>query len=76
MQVSPDGRRLVFGGRTGLHRRATPRAAEALRQEMIALFPALRDVAISHVWTGRCAVSADMFPHYGVRDGVHFALGY
>ncbi len=76
MQVSPDGRRLVFGGRTGLHRRATPRAAEVLRQEMIALFPALRDVAISHVWTGRCAVSADMFPHYGIRDGVHFALGY
>lgn len=76
MQVSPDGRRLVFGGRTGLHRRATPQATEALRQEMIALFPALRDVAISHVWTGRCAVSADMFPHYGVRDGVHFALGY
>lgn len=76
MQVSPDGRRLVFGGRTGLHRRATPQATEALRQEMTALFPALRDVAISHVWTGRCAVSADMFPHYGVRDGVHFALGY
>lgn len=76
MQVSPDGRRLVFGGRTGLHRCATPQATEALRQEMIALFPALRDIAISHVWTGRCAVSADMFPHYGVRDGVHFALGY
>lgn len=76
MQVSPDGRRLVFGGRTGLHRRATPEATEALRQEMIALFPALRDVSISHVWTGRCAVSADMFPHYGARDGVHFALGY
>jgi glycine/D-amino acid oxidase-like deaminating enzyme len=76
MQVSPDGRRLVFGGRTGLHRHATPRATAALRREMIALFPALGDVAISHVWTGRCAVSADMFPHYGVREGVHFALGY
>lgn len=76
MQVTPDGRRLVFGGRTGLHRRATPQAAEALRKEMVGLFPALRDVAISHVWTGRCAVSADMFPHYGVRNGVHFALGY
>jgi glycine/D-amino acid oxidase-like deaminating enzyme len=76
MQVSPDGRRLIFGGRTGLHRHPTPQAAEALRQEMIALFPALHAVGISHVWTGRCAVSADLFPHYGVRNGVHFALGY
>ncbi|WP_454651239.1 NAD(P)/FAD-dependent oxidoreductase [Bradyrhizobium liaoningense] len=76
MQVSPDGRRLVFGGRTGLHRSPTPQAAEALREEMIALFPALREVGLSHVWTGRCAVSADMFPHYGVSDGAHFALGY
>lgn len=76
MQVSPDGRRLIFGGRTGIHRRATPQAIEALRREMVALFPALAGVAISHVWTGRCAVSAEMFPHYGVRDGVHFALGY
>ena len=76
MQVSPDGRRLVFGGRTGLHRHPTPQAAEALRQEMVALFPALCDVAISRVWTGRCAVSADLLPRYGIRDGVHFALGY
>jgi glycine/D-amino acid oxidase-like deaminating enzyme len=33
-------------------------------------------VKLSHVWTGRCAATYDLFPRTGVHDGVHYALGY
>ncbi|MDB5715651.1 MAG: FAD-binding oxidoreductase [Sphingomonadales bacterium] len=76
MQVSPDGKRLLFGGRTGLHRTPDAATAEALRREMVILFPQLRDAAVDFVWTGKCAATVDLFPHVGMHRGMNYALGY
>jgi glycine/D-amino acid oxidase-like deaminating enzyme len=76
MQLSPDGKRLLFGGKTG-HRPPTLRQlASDLSRDMCFLFPQLEGVKISHAWTGRCAATADLFPHTGVHDRMHYALGY
>ena len=36
----------------------------------------LAKTQLSHVWTGRCAASFDLYPHIGQQDGVHFSVGY
>jgi len=76
MQRSPDGKRLLFGGRTGHRPPTLRRLAVDLYRDMRFLFPQLEGVKITHAWTGRCAATADLFPHTGVHDGMHYALGY
>lgn len=77
MTFSPDGSRLLFGGRTGTHPFSLMKIATNLLEDMGFIFPALRGISISHAWTGRCAATRDLFPHVGVNpDGLHYALGY
>src|SRR5262249_11857057 len=71
-----DQPRLIYGGLTGyravdLHNRATQ-----LHLRMCRIFPQLAGVRLSHVWTGRCAASFDLYPHIGEHDGVHHVAGY
>jgi glycine/D-amino acid oxidase-like deaminating enzyme len=73
---SPDGRQILFGGRTG-SRLPTPEIAAArLRRSLARIFPDLAGVRLEHSWTGRCAGTFDLFPHIGAHQGVHYALGY
>ncbi|MGE3993734.1 NAD(P)/FAD-dependent oxidoreductase [Pseudorhodoplanes sp.] len=76
MQLSKDGKRIIFGGQTGSWPVNIIRVAYTLRQSLVQMFPALENVRISHAWTGRCAATADLFPKFGSHDGVHYALGY
>jgi glycine/D-amino acid oxidase-like deaminating enzyme len=76
MQLSPDGKRLLFGGRTGRRPPSLRSLAHGLHREMVAFFPELAGVRLSHAWTGRCAAPADLYPQTGVHDGVHYALGF
>lgn len=76
MQLSPDETRLLFGGRTGLLPSSLRKLAVDLHREMVCLFPELEDVKIEYAWSGRCAVTADLFPHTGVHEGIHYSLGY
>jgi len=72
---SPDGRRVLFGARAGAGT-VDPRAAvPRLRQNMIAVFPQLADVRISHSWAGNVAITFDRLPHIGEEDKLRFALG-
>ncbi len=73
---SPDGTRLLFGGRPGSRLPTAEAAAARLSRELARIFPDLQDVALSHSWTGRCAATFDFFPHMGVHQGIHYALGY
>jgi glycine/D-amino acid oxidase-like deaminating enzyme len=71
---SPDGRRLIFGGRvTNPDLRA---CGALLYRHMTDLFPVLSDVRITHTWSGNIAFTFDTLPHVGVHDGVHYAMGY
>ena len=42
---------------------------------MTEVFPALREVRITHAWTGNVAFTFDGLPHIGEQDGVAYAAG-
>ncbi len=73
---SPDGTRVLFGGRTGGPARDLGAKAQRLRECLVRLFPDLAGARISHAWTGRCAATFDSMPHIGLRDGVRYAMGF
>ena len=74
---SPDFTRVLWGGRASFRPSASApeQAAPILWREMTTVFPSLRDVRITHAWTGNVAFTFDGLPHIGVRDGVHYAAG-
>lgn len=72
---SPDQKRIVLGGRAALHPIDLDQAGARLRRELVALFPSLSDVAISHVWTGNVAMTRSDLPGIGQRDGLWYTLG-
>jgi len=73
---SPDGRRILFGGRAALHAIDPRRAGKRLYRYLVELFPDLAGVRISHSWSGHIAYTWRDMPHIGCRDGIHYALGY
>ncbi len=75
-RASPDGRRVVFGGRVSAAETDPRVSAPRLRAAMTRIFPELADAAISHSWMGTVAYSFDTLAHCGVHDGIHYATGY
>ena len=72
---SPDGRRVIFGGKTGT-KSTIPVMARRLAAELRAIFPDLARTEITHAWTGRCAATFDLDPHLGRHAGIHYGAGY
>ncbi|MGI4856577.1 MAG: NAD(P)/FAD-dependent oxidoreductase [Janthinobacterium lividum] len=72
---SPDGTRMLFGSRPAIREVDERAGARILHAKMVELWPALRDVRITHAWKGYVAMTGDRLAHIGVRDGVHFATG-
>lgn len=74
---SPDGDRILFGGRTGGNLQTDgPVPHEHLRQRMIGVFPEMEGVGLSHVWWGYVAMNLDHLPQLAVRDGICYATGF
>lgn len=73
---SPDGKRILFGGRATGYKDDPPKNARQLQSSMTEIFPELKSVSISHVWSGLVAYTFDHAPHLGQRDGLYFAMGY
>jgi glycine/D-amino acid oxidase-like deaminating enzyme len=73
---SPDGKRILFGGRAHYRPTDLRGAGAILRRYMIRLFPEASNARLSHAWYGYIAYTFDRLPHTGVADGVHYALGY
>ncbi|MBS38382.1 MAG: hypothetical protein CMO26_20965 [Thiotrichales bacterium] len=72
---SPDGRRLLVGGRyTG--RLARGQGESAIRNHLARVFPALGEVALEFDWHGYTAFTRDLLPHLGSADRVHYAMGF
>jgi glycine/D-amino acid oxidase-like deaminating enzyme len=76
MRRSPDGTRILFGGRTGSRSTGLRAKAMELRACATRIIPEFAALKLSHAWTGRCAATFDLYPHIGTQDGVHFAGGY
>ena len=75
-RASPDGRRIIFGGRVS-HSETDPLVSgPLLRADMVRIFPELASVAISHSWCGFVAYTFDELAHIGSREGIHYAMGY
>jgi glycine/D-amino acid oxidase-like deaminating enzyme len=75
LRRSPDGKRVLFGGKTGT-RSNLPLMARRLAGELLAILPDLAGIDIDDVWTGRCAATFDLMPHLGEIEGIHYAVGY
>ena len=74
-RLTPDGTRLLFGGR-GRFGQADVRAnSEVLYKTLIARLPDVAGTRISHAWSGNVAFTFDGTPHMGERDGLFYALG-
>jgi glycine/D-amino acid oxidase-like deaminating enzyme len=73
---SPDGRRILLGGRDS-SRVGDPAAPTLrLRNGLIELFPELENVRLSHSWFGNVAMHRDMLPRIFEKDGVVYATGF
>jgi glycine/D-amino acid oxidase-like deaminating enzyme len=73
---SPDRRRIIFGGRVTSGETSPLISGGMLRDDLIGIFPELKDVRISHSWMGFVAYTFDELSHVGKREGMHYAMGY
>ena len=73
-RLSPDGKRMIFGGRARFGFMDPTETAPLLHRFMTDRFPQLKDTRITHAWTGNVAFAVDEMPHMGKREGLHFAL--
>ena len=72
---SPDGTRLVFGGRTCFFPIGPAAIATLLKRSIAQIFPELRGVEITHCWQGNVAFTFDLLPRIGTHDGVIYCVG-
>ncbi|MCC2664759.1 MAG: hypothetical protein K0S35_2681, partial [Geminicoccaceae bacterium] len=72
-RLSPDRRRVLFGGRVSLQDVAERHSAEGLYRRMVRVWPELAGCRISHSWKGAVAFTFDRLPHMGIAAGAHFA---
>jgi glycine/D-amino acid oxidase-like deaminating enzyme len=75
-RTSPDGRRILFGGRTSAGELGAHVAGERLRRQMVRLFPELGTARISHSWMGYVGFTFDTLAHTGAHGRIHHAMGY
>jgi len=73
---SPDGGRIIFGGRAALAERDPLACVPRLRSMLREIFPQLREVALDHAWVGWVGYTFDTMPHLGCKDGIYYSLGY
>ena len=75
---SPDGRRVLFGGRTSFAPTDVCQARDRLYAAMTDIHPQLAGVRVDRAWGGRVALTVDRLPHIGRHPGtgVVYAMGY
>jgi len=74
-RLSPDGTRVIFGGRATARELDEERAATGLFRQMCRIWPELDAFGVSHCWRGNFGMTHDHIPHMGTHDGVHYAVG-
>jgi glycine/D-amino acid oxidase-like deaminating enzyme len=75
-RLSPDRRRLLFGGRVSLTETDTRVSAPRLHDQMTVIFPQLKDARVTHSWMGFVGWTFAHVPHLGQYNGVWYSLGY
>jgi glycine/D-amino acid oxidase-like deaminating enzyme len=75
-RLSPNGKRLLFGGRPKSPGKSLRENAGYLYRDMLTVYPQLKDIAIEYAWSGKVGFTLDRSPHIGSKDGVYYSLGY
>ncbi|MCX2721031.1 NAD(P)/FAD-dependent oxidoreductase [Roseibium salinum] len=75
-RLSPDRKRVLFGGRVSLSETDPRNSALKLHRDMTALFPELAAIRVSHAWMGFVGYTFDTLAHCGEDRGLFFAGGY
>lgn len=73
---SPDGERIVFGGRAALAERDPLTCVPRLRTMLARILPQLAAVRVTHAWVGWVAYTFDTMPHIGHHDELYYCMGY
>jgi glycine/D-amino acid oxidase-like deaminating enzyme len=73
---SPDGTRILFGGRDGSIAGDPAWPTQHLRRALADIFPVLDAVEITHGWWGHVAMNRDMILRIFSRTGMRYAVGY
>jgi glycine/D-amino acid oxidase-like deaminating enzyme len=73
---SPDGTRIIFGGRRGAHTDNELKKCANLYQNLVEIFPELEGVRLTHTWWGYTGYTFDFLPHLTLNDGIHYATGF
>ena len=73
---SPDGERIVFGGRAALFDAPEALVLNQMRGLLKQIFPQLDNVRLSHSWRGFTGFSFEFLPNVGQIDGIWHAMGY
>ena len=75
-RLSPD-HRLLFGGGVSYSTAQRDAHRRALHRQMLAYFPGLDDVAVSHFWGGHVGITINRFPDFGrVAPHILYAQGF
>ncbi|MEQ9259876.1 MAG: FAD-dependent oxidoreductase, partial [Roseovarius sp.] len=74
--ISPDGKRVIWGGRAAMRPMGAAKAATRLRETMLEVWPDLAEAKISHAWWGYTGYSFTHMPHVGEHEGLHYAMGF
>lgn len=74
-RLTPD-RRLLFGGRTSFRPVSLQHARDRLHADMVAMYPQLAGMRVTHAWTGSVGFTFDRLPHLGRAGGIAYAMGY
>jgi len=75
-RASPDGKRILFGGRASMRDLPLDVAAKRQHATMCEVWPELSQTRLSHVWKGFTGYTFNQMPHVGSHDGVYYALGF
>ena len=75
-RLSPDGTRIIFGGRASMTPISNELASYRLKQTMCEIWPQLSDVKLTHSWCGNTGYSFTHLPQVGDHEGMHFSMGY
>lgn len=75
-RITPD-KRMLFGGRVSFNGVETPELFKELREQMLSVFPQLKEARIDYRWGGMTGFTFDQFPHVGqTKEGDYYSLGY
>lgn len=75
-RLSPDKKRIIFGGRAAIKPIALSLAARRLKASLDDIWPEVKSYKVTNVWTGNTGYSFNHMPHVGCKGGIYYAMGY